>query len=83
MYGYTDVLDANGYPTPLTAEDSNKLIYQSTSTAPDDFDVFFHNASNGHWVGEVGYGQVYARNSPPADVRGERCSWTKFEFMNN
>ncbi|PZS90078.1 hypothetical protein A7X83_11315 [Stenotrophomonas maltophilia] len=83
IYGYTDVLDANGYPTPLSAADQAKIVYDYVSPAPDDLAVFYQNGSNGSWVGNVAYGSVYARNSPPAAIRGTRCAWTKFEFMNN
>lgn len=83
IYGYTDVLDANGYPTPLSAADQAKIVYDYVSPAPDDLAVFYQNGSNGSWVGNVAYGHVYARNSPPAAIRGTRCAWTKFEFMNN
>lgn len=83
IYGYTDVLDANGYPTPLSAADQAKIVYDFVAPAPDDLAVFYQNGSNGSWVGNVAYGHVYARNSPPAAIRGTRCAWTKFEFMNN
>lgn len=83
IYGYTDVLDANGYPTPLSAADQAKIVYDYVSPAPDELAVFYQNGSNGSWVGNVAYGSVYARNSPPAAIRGTRCAWTKFEFMNN
>jgi len=83
VYGYTDVLDANGYPTPLTAADRAKIVYDYTSPAPNDLDVFYQNGSDGSWVGNVAYSHVYARNSAPNPIRGTRCAWTKWEFMNN
>lgn len=82
-YGYIDVLDANGYPTPLTSSDRNKLIYDGVSPAPGSLEEFFQNGSDGSWIGYVGYGNLYARNAPPAPIRGTRCARTKFEFMNN
>lgn len=83
VYGYTDVLDANGYPTPLTAADRAKIMYDYTTPAPSDLDVFYQNGSDGSWVGNVAYSHVYARNSAPNPIRGDRCAWTKWEFMNN
>lgn len=83
VYGYTDVLDANGYPTPLTAADRAKIVYDYTTPAPNDLDVFYQNGSDGSWVGNVAYSHVYARNSAPNPIRGDRCAWTKWEFMNN
>lgn len=81
-YGYTDVLDANGYPTPLSGEDHNKLVYDWTDVAPSSFEEWFQNGSDRSWTGNIGYGHVYARNAT-APARGQRCSWTKFEFVNN
>lgn len=82
VLGYTDSLTPQGYPSPLSSADQNRLIYDHVDMAPDWFDQSFLNQSDGSYTGRIGYGRVYAR-SATAPVRGDMCLNTKFEFMNN
>lgn len=83
VFGYADALDAQGYPTPLSAFDSNKLILDHVSSSAEDFEWDFLNGSDGSMVGYVGWTRIYARDTAPNPVRGQLCQTTKWELMNN
>ncbi|GAB3513198.1 hypothetical protein GCM10027400_20840 [Pseudoxanthomonas daejeonensis] len=83
VFGYSDVLDAQGYPTPLTAADEGKLVFTNTSPSADWFNDEFLNESDGSYIGYIGFTRIYARDSAPNPVRGALCRQTKWEMMNN